>query len=147
MVKIIGYHVRTNAQGKEFITLDLQGDLVMVQSLETGHFYATAKKCSITSTFKEETAKELVGQQIPGRIERVGCEAYDYTVEQTGEVITLAHRYEYFPDGVPAPVIEMHAAKDQLIGDFADIDPPFSLQIDPPKLTVKKGSREVAYLL
>ena len=25
-------------------------------------------------------------------------------------------------------------------GDFADIDPPISLQIDPPKLTVKKSS-------
>ena len=32
-------------------------------------------------------------------------------------------------------------------GDFADIDPPISLQIDPPKLTVKKSSREVVYLL
>jgi len=114
MVRIIGFHVRTNSEGKEFITLDLQGDLVMVQSLETGRFYATAKKCSITSTFNEQTAKVLVGQQIPGRIERVACEAYDYSIEQTGEVITLTHRYEYFPDGVPAPVVGMQAVKSEL---------------------------------
>lgn len=112
MVKIIGYHFRKNSEGKEFITLDLQGDIVMVQSLETGRFYATAKKCSITSTFNEQTAKELIGQQVPGRIERVKCDPYDYTVENTGEVISLAHRYEYFPDGVPAPVIEMHPVRE-----------------------------------
>jgi hypothetical protein len=112
MVRVVNYHVRQNKEGKDFVTLELQGDLVMVQSLETGRFYATAKKCSITSTFTEDIAKTLVGQQIPGRIERVACEAYDYTVENTGEVITLSHRYEYFPDGTPAPVIEMHPVKD-----------------------------------
>ena len=28
-------------------------------------------------------------------------------------------------------------------GDFADIDPPFSLQIDPPKLTAKNAFKKV----
>lgn len=112
-VRIIGYNVRKNKEGKEFIALDLQGDLVMVQSTETGRFYATAKKCSITSTFTEEVAKTLLGKEISGRIERVQCEPYEYTVEETGEVITLFHRYEFYPEGVPAPVVPMHVVKDQ----------------------------------
>jgi hypothetical protein len=115
MVRVINYHVRLNKDGKSFISLELQGDLVMAQSLETGRFYATAKKCSITSTFTEEAAKALIGQQIPGRIERVPCEAYDFAVPETGEVLTLSYRWEYFPDGVPAPVIEMHPARKELV--------------------------------
>ena len=80
----------------------------MVQSQETGKFYATAKKCFITSTFDEQTAEALVGREIPGRIERVECEEYDYTVPETGEVITLSHRWEYLPDDAPKPLRVVH---------------------------------------
>ena len=102
MVKISAFETRKNAAGETFIALILQGDLVMVQSSETGRFYATAKKTSITSTFSEEEAKALLGREIPGRIAKVQCEAYEYTIEQTGEVITLSHRWEYLPDEAPA---------------------------------------------
>lgn len=114
MAKIIGYQTRQNKEGKSFIALDLQGDLVMVQSLETGRYYATAKRCSITSTFSEDVAKSLIGQEIQGRIERVQCESYEYTVVETGEVITLSHRYEFIPDtGVAATStpIPMHVVR------------------------------------
>ena len=67
MVKVINYHLRQNTDGKPFVTLELQGDLVMVQSLETGRFYATAKKCSITSTFDEPMAKSLLGRENRGQ--------------------------------------------------------------------------------
>lgn len=102
MVQVVDYRVRLNKKGESFISLSLQGDLVMVQSLETGRFYATAKKCSITSTFDEETAKTLIGRQIPGSIQRVESDPYEYTIESTGEVITLTHRYEYLPEQVTA---------------------------------------------
>lgn len=108
MVKITGYAVRINKENEEFIALLLQGDLVLVQSQETGRFYATAKSCSITSTFTEEQAKELVGREIPGRIEKVATEPYEYTIEETGEVITLSHRYEYLPEGEPTPLRVVH---------------------------------------
>jgi hypothetical protein len=70
----------------------------MVQSMQTGKFYATAKRCFITSTFDEETAKALVGTKMPGSIERVECDPYDYTVPETGEVISLMHTYQYVPE-------------------------------------------------
>lgn len=58
MVTIVDYHVRTSTKdGKEFIALELQGDFELVQSEQTGRFYATAKRCSVSSTFNEDTAK------------------------------------------------------------------------------------------
>ena len=104
MTTIIGYSVKENLNGKSFLTLQLQGDLVMVQSAETGRYYATAKKCSINSTFDEPTAKSLVGKEIPGRIEKVGCEEFDFTIPDTGEIIQLSHRYEFVPEGEPTPL-------------------------------------------
>jgi hypothetical protein len=101
MVKIVDYHIRENSQGKSFVSLELQGELEMVQSIETGRFYATARRCSITSTFDEDTAKSLIGKTLPGRIARVQVDAYDYTVRETGEVIKLAHSYQYLPEETP----------------------------------------------
>lgn len=98
MVRIISYALRQSKEGKSFISLQLQGDLEMVQSQATGRFYATARSCSITSTFDEETAKSLVGTKLPGSIIRSETEAYDYTIPETGEVISLAHTYQYVPE-------------------------------------------------
>jgi hypothetical protein len=104
MVTVIGYETRKNKENEPFMALILQGDLVLVQSSETGRFYATAKKTSITSTFTEEQAKALIGRQIEGRIEKVASEPYEYTVEETGEVITLSHRWEFLPENAPTPM-------------------------------------------
>ena len=80
MVRIINYVVRESAEGNTYVNLELQGDIVLVQSMNTGRFYATAKKCRITSTFDEQTAKSLIGRELPGRIDRVETEPYEYTV-------------------------------------------------------------------
>ena len=101
MVKIINYHLRATREGKSFVSLELQGDVELVQSMETGRFYATARKCSITSTFDEAKAKALLGTQLPGSIKRMQTEAYEFKIPETGEVIMLAHSYVYVPeDGV-----------------------------------------------
>src|ERR1017187_9833556 len=93
---IVGYHhAKRASDGKEFIALDLQGDVEMVQSMETGNFYATVRKASIPSTFNEETAKGLIGTKLPGKIVRVESEPYDFTIPGTTEVIQLQHRYVY----------------------------------------------------
>jgi hypothetical protein len=39
-----------------------QGGLEMVRSQQTGRYYATAKRASVTSTFKEEISKVFAGQ-------------------------------------------------------------------------------------
>src|ERR1017187_6510470 len=98
MVTIVGYRISKNKSEKEFIALEMQGDIEMVQSLETGAFYATARKASVTSTFSEETAKGLIGTKMPCIIKRMESEPYDYTVAETGEIIKLAHKYVYQPE-------------------------------------------------
>ncbi|HVX27195.1 MAG TPA: hypothetical protein VHB70_12680 [Parafilimonas sp.] len=102
MVTIKNYALRESKEGKKFITLELQGDVELVQSMETGNFYATVRKCSITSTFDEATAKSLIGTKMPGSIKRVETEAYDFTVPETGEVIKLAHSWQYVPEETEA---------------------------------------------
>ena len=107
MVRIQGFAIRQNKDGKSFVTLQIEGDPEFVQSLETGRFYLTAKRCSITSTFDETAAKQLVGSKLPGSIIRSQCEAYKFTVKETGEVITLAHTYEYSPlEQVAQPIMQ-----------------------------------------
>lgn len=96
MVSIKNYHIRNSATGS-FISLELEGEIELIQSLQTGQFYATARRCYISSTFDETTAKLMVGKQIEGSIQRVGCDPYDYTINGTGEVITIAYKYEYAP--------------------------------------------------
>jgi|GEM_PF-210008 len=98
MVRIIDYKTRTSEDGKEFFTLEIQGGIEMVLSQTTGNFYATARKSSITTTFNEQTCTALIGTQMPGNIEKQECEPYEYTVEDTGEVITLNHKYMYVPE-------------------------------------------------
>ncbi len=103
MVTIVDYHVRTSSKdGKDFIALELQGDFEMVQSQESGRFYATAKRCSISSTFTEDVAKQLIGTQYPGSIARVQRDPYEYKIPETGETIMLSHGYEFRPEEVKA---------------------------------------------
>jgi hypothetical protein len=109
MVTVSGFSVQENKGGKTFIALELTGDLVMVQSQETGRFYATSKKCSITSTFTQEQAERLVGKEMPGRIERVSCDPYEFENPTTGELMQLSHRYEYVPEERSAPLRIIHS--------------------------------------
>ena len=98
MVTIVDFKERFNADGDSFNALILEGDVEMVQSSETDRFYATARRASITSTFTDERCKQLIGKTMPGSIKKVKSEEYDYTLPETGEVITLNHRYEYIPE-------------------------------------------------
>ena len=100
MVTVNDYAIRTNSDGDTFIALILSGEVEMVQSLETGRYYATIRTCSVSSTFDEATAKSIVGQQIPGQIVKVECDPYEYTVEDTGEQLILNHRYEFRNDAI-----------------------------------------------
>lgn len=104
MVRITGFEKKQNKKGESFILLQLEGDLVTVQSDITGRFYATTKKATMSSTLNEASANAMVGKEISGRIERVNCQEFDYAIPDTGEVIKLNYRYEYVPAGVPTPL-------------------------------------------
>ena len=108
MVRIINYKKRETEDGKEFFVLELQGGIEMVKSKETGKFYVTARKASISSTFDELTCQALIGTELPGKVEKMECEAYEYVIKDTGEVITLTHRFEYVEEEkATAPKVEM----------------------------------------
>lgn len=98
MVTIIGMKLSENSEGKSFVSLKLQGGTEAIQSQQTGKFYLTAKTCYIPSTFSPLEAEGLIGSKIPGKVLRVQTEPYAYTIKETGEVINLAHAYEYQPD-------------------------------------------------
>jgi hypothetical protein len=107
MVRIINFKKRETEDGKEFFVLELQGGIEMVKSKETGKFYVTARKASISSTFDELTCQALIGTELPGKVEKVNCEPYEYTIKDTGEVIVLTHRFDYVEEEkATAPKVE-----------------------------------------
>jgi hypothetical protein len=104
MVQIKSIKKYLKNDGSEFIALQLEGGVEFVQSQQTGKFYATVRKCNMPCTFDEQTAQQLIGQAIAGTIVRVSAEPYDYTIPSTGEVIQLAHSYQYQPVDSPNTV-------------------------------------------
>lgn len=89
----------SSTTGDLFVLLELSGGIELVQSQNTGKFYATSRKCRIPSTFSADVAKLMVGQQIDGDVVRVETEPYEYINKVTGEMIVLAHSYAYRPKG------------------------------------------------
>ena len=105
MVTIVDYAKWQNSDGDDFYSLILQGGLEMVKSKETGQYYATAKRASVTSTFDEEGCKKLLGKEIPGFIKRIPAKPYEYTIPGTGEVVMLEHHWVYRKEGESAKVL------------------------------------------
>jgi hypothetical protein len=97
MVTVIDFAKRKNTAEEDFNVLVLQGDLELVQSKESGRFYATAKTCTIPCTFNDLMCKGLIGKQLPGNIEKMECDPYDYHIPGTDEIISLSHTYYYDP--------------------------------------------------
>ena len=95
MVTIIGFQKRTNAEDQEFNVLVLQGGIELIKSSETGSFYATAKKASITCTFDDRMCRQLIGTKLPGKVEKVPCKEYEFSIPGTEEVVKLNHAYKY----------------------------------------------------
>ena len=98
MVTIINYKERQREDGTLFFVLEVQGGIEMIKSAKTGLYYASAKRATVSSTFDEATCNALIGTQIPGAIQKVPCDPYEYTVQESGEIITLSHRNTYQPE-------------------------------------------------
>tara|TARA_Y100000815_G_C13262849_1_gene469965 strand:- start:395 stop:739 length:345 start_codon:yes stop_codon:yes gene_type:complete len=95
MVTIKDYKKRETKEGEEFFVLVLQGGVVPVRSKGTDRMYFIAKTCTVAGTFDEDTCQQIIGQQFPGDIIKVKTEPYEYAIPETGEIITLEHRWEY----------------------------------------------------
>ena len=99
MVTVTNYVIRTRKDNTTFVALEISGGLEIIQSQSTGNMYATVKKCTIPSTFSEEIAKTMIGQQLEGEVLRVHSLPYEYLNKRTGEIMTLQHTYSYRPKG------------------------------------------------
>jgi hypothetical protein len=99
MVTVTGFAERQRKDGTTFIALELTGGVELVQSSNTGKFYATARRTSIPSTFDKTIAEGLIGTRMSGDVVRVQVDAYDFVDKRTGETIQLQHSYAYSPEG------------------------------------------------
>jgi hypothetical protein len=104
MVTIVDFKKRKNAEGKEFAVLILQGEIETVRSKTTNRPYITARKTSIPTTLDEVFAKNMVGKELPGTIERIDCKAYEFVNPETGEKVKLDYTYQYNEN--PATITE-----------------------------------------
>lgn len=104
MVTITDTKISESSEGRKFVSLKIQGEPELVQS-HSGRFYATCNTCWITSTFDIQTAKSLIGRQLPGTVVREVSSPYEFTNE-AGEVITLHHRCVYQPEPDPIEPFE-----------------------------------------
>jgi len=84
-----------NSKGEEFYGLIVQSGAVSVKSKKTGRVYFTAKTAFVATTFDEQTASSMIGMEFEGTIRKVVTDPYEYTIEETGEIIELSHRWEY----------------------------------------------------
>ena len=98
MVTIINYKERQREDGTSFFVLEVQGGIEMIKSAKTGLYNASAKRATVSSTFDELTCHALIGTPMRGGIQKVACDPYEYTVQESGEVITLSHRNTYQPN-------------------------------------------------
>lgn len=105
MVRITDYKNVKKEGGKEFNMLIVQGGIEALVSKKTGRIYFTIRKANVITTFDEETCKLLIGTELQGTVEKTVCEPYEYTIPETGEVMTLKHNWQYIdPDVINAEI-------------------------------------------
>lgn len=100
MVKVVDYQTVKTEAGKEFNLLVLQGGVEPLVSAKTGRIYLTMRKANVSTTFDEASCKSLIGTELKGSIEKAECKPYDYTVQETGEIITLTHSWQYIDQDI-----------------------------------------------
>jgi hypothetical protein len=105
MVTIVGLEKRKAADGKEFNVMTLQGSIVVAISKATGKPYLTARKSSIPCTFDEVLAKSLIDQSLPGEIERIEVDEFEFVVPGTKKKLKLNHSFRYSAE--PATISEV----------------------------------------
>ena len=98
MVRIFNYKTYQKEDGEEFFALEVQGGIEAVKSKESGRTYLTTRTARVACTFDEETCQSLIGSTLPGKIQKVEVDPYEYVIEETGEVIQRSHRYEFIDE-------------------------------------------------
>ena len=106
MVTITKLEKRKNRKNEKFNVLILQGNVEVVISKTTGRPYLTARKTSIPVTFDKALTEKMIGTELPGTIERMEAEEYEFTIPGSkNKKIKLSHRWQYNME--PASVEEV----------------------------------------
>ncbi|MHC4184152.1 MAG: hypothetical protein ACYSR0_12465 [Planctomycetota bacterium] len=108
----MSYEKRKNAEDQEFHVLVLQGGIELIKSSESGNYYASAKRATITCTFDERMCRQLIGSKLPGKVERVVCEPYEFSIPGTDEKLQLNHTFKYSPEPATA---EEHVYQEEMV--------------------------------
>lgn len=98
MVTIVDYKEYQKEDGTDFCALVVQGGMEAVKSKETGRTYFTARTAQVACTFNAKLCATLIGNQVEGIIRKVEVEPYEYNNPDTGEIMTLGHRYEFISE-------------------------------------------------
>lgn len=113
MVTIVDYKEYQKEDGTNFCALVVQGGMEAIKSKETGRTYFTAKKAHVACTFNAEMCQSLIGNEIDGKVKRVEVEPYEYINPETGEIMTLSHRYEYI--GAEEETLDNHLVSETVV--------------------------------
>jgi len=95
MVTIVDFKTYQREDGTTFNSLVVQGGVEAVKSQETGKTYLTARTARVSCTFNESMCETLKGTQLPGNVKKVEVEPYEYAIPNSGEILTLTHKFEY----------------------------------------------------
>lgn len=97
MVTIVEVAERTAANGNVFCSVMVAGDASVHMNAE-GKASLVALKASIPSNLPKDVLEGMIGNKLPGKVERVETEPYQWVNPNTGEEITLSHTYKYSPE-------------------------------------------------
>lgn len=111
MVKITGFEPRKNERQETFNVLVLESGIELIKSEETGQVYATSRKATIACTFDDRRCESLIGNELPGSIQKEKVEPYEYTIKETGEKVFLDYRFSYKPE--PASMADFVFSEDE----------------------------------
>lgn len=98
MVTIINYKEVQTEDGRQFVSIELQGEPKLEISATTGNFYLTANKTRVSTALPIEACKMLIGQKLPGTVDKIQVDPYPYVNKETGEAFTLDYAYVYRPE-------------------------------------------------
>ena len=93
MVQVLEVVERTSSKGNTFRVVIVGSDAQVVFSKD-GKPRVDAVKAGIPSNLPTEALKALIGNKLPGKIEKEKCEPYTF-IGNDGTEITLDYRWQY----------------------------------------------------
>jgi hypothetical protein len=105
MITITGLEKCKAADGKPFNVLSLQCSIEVTISKATRKPYLTASKTSIPCTFDEVMAESHIGQTLPGEIQRIEVDEYEFVIPGTKKKLKLTHSFLHSAE--PATISEV----------------------------------------